>query len=370
LHPDLDHIEDLSMKESAEPAPRAEQGTHISSKSRERKDAGLEAWNIIVEAHVEKTKAVYGLPPLAPDLKRDQRQALAESLDGAATEVRAKLHARTGIEQDIVEVQRTLAMRVMQLYFKRDNEHLRRVKHALRDLPREFHARITEAMQLVLRESHDATPPRRVQVEQAPECVESADKPAEVTAAKAPERIESVDKPVEVATAKAPECVESVDKPVEVVASKAPDSASPPHAASPQASMDTAREARRILEALNAKSPQQELSKPSNPEAQVPAQPTRPTLREWMRVELEQARASVDKPSQDKPTRTSFEDKPSPTPPSGRGDLHHAGLPAARVPGPEVQRAVLLRRHLVADHRRRHDGLLGPGAELRDEPAV
>ena len=36
----------------------------------------------------------------------------------------------------------------------------------------------------------------------------------------------------------------------------------------------------------------------------------------------------------------------------------------------QVQRAVLFRRHVAADHRRRDDGLLGPGAELRDEPAV
>jgi hypothetical protein len=33
-------------------------------------------------------------------------------------------------------------------------------------------------------------------------------------------------------------------------------------------------------------------------------------------------------------------------------------VPAARIPGVEVQRAVLFRRHLVADHRRRDDGLL------------
>ena len=57
-------------------------------------------------------------------------------------------------------------------------------------------------------------------------------------------------------------------------------------------------------------------------------------------------------------------------PDAGRRDLHHRGLPAARVPGAEVQRAVLLRGHLVVDHRGRDDGLLGPGAELRDEPAV
>ena len=47
-----------------------------------------------------------------------------------------------------------------------------------------------------------------------------------------------------------------------------------------------------------------------------------------------------------------------------------AGVPAAGVPGPQVQRAVLFRRHVAPDHRRRDDGLLGAGAELRDEPAV
>jgi len=94
-------------------------------------------------------------------LKRAQQQALAECLDGAAHEVRAKLRDRTGVARDVRDVQRELVIRVMQLYFKRDNEHLRRVKHALRDLPREFHARITEAMQLLLRESHDLQKPRQ-----------------------------------------------------------------------------------------------------------------------------------------------------------------------------------------------------------------
>ncbi|HRI68965.1 MAG TPA: hypothetical protein PK156_32265 [Polyangium sp.] len=103
---------------------------------------------------------MYGLPPLAPDVKHAQQQALAECLEGAALDVQAKLRARTGIERSANDVQRELATRVMNLYFKRDNEHLRRVKHALRDLPREFHARITEALQMLLRDSHDAEKPR------------------------------------------------------------------------------------------------------------------------------------------------------------------------------------------------------------------
>ena len=46
-------------------------------------------------------------------------------------------------------------------------------------------------------------------------------------------------------------------------------------------------------------------------------------------------------------------------PDAGRCGVHHAGVPAARVPGAEVQRAVLFRRHLAAvDHRRGDDGLL------------
>jgi translation initiation factor IF-1 len=36
----------------------------------------------------------------------------------------------------------------------------------------------------------------------------------------------------------------------------------------------------------------------------------------------------------------------------------------------QVQRAVLLRRHVAPDHRRRDHGFLGAGAELRHEPAV
>ena len=47
-----------------------------------------------------------------------------------------------------------------------------------------------------------------------------------------------------------------------------------------------------------------------------------------------------------------------------------AGLPAAGVPDPEVERAVLLRRHVAADHRGGDDGLHGAGAGLHDVAPV
>jgi hypothetical protein len=161
VHHDLDPKGSGSKIERAERAQRVDKSTHRVSKIRAKDSAWLETWNVIVEAHAEKTKTVYGLPPLPPDLKRTQQQALAECLEGAAADVAARLRDRTGLMRDVRDVQRELVNRVMQLYFKRDNEHLRRVKHALRDLPREFHARITEAMQLLLRESHDLQKPRQ-----------------------------------------------------------------------------------------------------------------------------------------------------------------------------------------------------------------
>jgi len=165
LHDDLDPKGSPSRIASAERALRVRQSTHHFIKVSDD-DGWLTTWSIIVETHTAKTKAVYSLPPLPPDLKREQQKVLADSLNGAATEVCAKLRERTDIERDEHDVRRELAARVMQLYFKRDNEHLRRVKHALRDLPREFHARLTEAMQLILRESHDATKPRQTHADE------------------------------------------------------------------------------------------------------------------------------------------------------------------------------------------------------------
>lgn len=165
LLPDPDPEGSRSKIESVERASRVATNTHLVSKDDSKNQRWGRTWNLIVEAHTEKTTLMYGLAPLAPDIKREQQKALAECLEGAAADVQAKLHARTGSERDVHDVQRELATRVMQLYFKRDNEHLRRVKHALRDLPREFHARITEAMQMLLRESHDNQVPRQTKPE-------------------------------------------------------------------------------------------------------------------------------------------------------------------------------------------------------------
>ncbi len=290
---DQDPAEDLSMNESAEPSSRVNEPTHISSLDSSRKTNGgfVEAWNVLVEAHIEKTKALYGLPPLAPDLKLDQRQALSSSLEGAAVELRAQIQARTGTERDLAEVRRDLAARTMHLYFKRDNEHLRRVKHALRDLPREWHARLTEAMQAIMRASIDATPPRRALRQEPGESAVSADKPVEVPQQTAStNQRESVDKPVQMAPR----------KPTDVVANSA----------------DVAREARRLLEALKTTPAQQDPAVPSKLEA-----PTPTPVREETCAEPARARDGGDKPRQDKRVsemapddsfeQQLFDDKPS-----------------------------------------------------------
>jgi len=179
LHHDLDPKGSRSRMERAERSQRIGRSTLRRSKNHQETSRWLDAWNVIVETHTEKTTAMYGLPPLAPDVKREQQQALAECLDGAASDVGAKWLHRTGIARDVLDVRRELATRVMQLYFKRDNEHLRRVKHALRDLPREFHARITEAMQAMLREIHDLQKPRQTRPEvQFVETIKPVERPA------------------------------------------------------------------------------------------------------------------------------------------------------------------------------------------------
>jgi len=287
LHPDPDHLEDLSREESAERAPRVEQSTHIFSKSPQKDAVKLEAWDVLVEVHAEKTKSVYGLRPLPPDIKCDQREAVAKCLDEAAVETQAKLHAITGVERELHDLRRELAVRTTNLYFKRDNEHLRKVKHALRDLPREFHARITEAMRHLLRESHDANPPRRVQLEQPPARVKPEEKPVEIPQQRQQlepvERVESADKPVEIAKVEKVEQpvkrTESVDKPAEVVASKTSGRTASP----PQAPADTARKARRVLEALNAAQALQKAFNPAKTEAPKITLPTRPAWPERVR---------------------------------------------------------------------------------------
>ena len=51
-------------------------------------------------------------------------------------------------------------------------------------------------------------------------------------------------------------------------------------------------------------------------------------------------------------------------PDAGRCGVHHAGVPAAGVHGAGMERAVLLRRNITADHRGGHDGLHVAGAGL------
>lgn len=230
LH-DLDPVELTPRKEREERVALLIPDTHLFSQAQESKEGGawLVAWNVLVHVHAEKTKGVYGIAPLPPDLKRDQCQAVAECLDGAAVELAAKLRAR-GMERELVQVRQDLAARVMSLYFKRDNEHLRRVKHALRDLPREFHARITEAVQGILRESHDdAKSPRQTPVLELEQTVKpKVEKAAEVT------KIEVTEKPI---------------------------------------AANTAREARRIMEVLSATPSREERSKPIK--AEPTSQPTK-----------------------------------------------------------------------------------------------
>jgi hypothetical protein len=322
LQPDLDPMEDLSKEERAERATRVDPNTHLPSQNSKKREVHTDVWSVIVDAHAEKTKAVYGLPPLPPDLKRDQREALGALLDGAAVEVRAKIHARTGVERELGDVHRELASRVMHLYFKRDNEHLRRVKHALRDLPREFHARVTEAMQGLLRESHDAEPPRRPLLELPTSTVASADKPIETSPNK--QHFEPQKR------------IESADKPVENVPSKAPKYA-PPQPSS--ASLDTAREARRILEALGASPPPPELFRPSRDPVPGPHQATPVNNKA---AEPEQACIVTNRSAEVDPSPTYFEqqqfgDKPSQKPqlaPHFERPLGRSGAPRWGAIGP------------------------------------
>jgi hypothetical protein len=193
LPPDLDPVRSVTRNES-EQSERSALGTHdlLKASQGEKGDwAWVESWDLLVQAHGAKTKGSYGVGPMPPDLKRQDRKALGECLDGASTEVAAKLRAR-GMERELGQVRRELAERVIALYFRNDTPHLRKTKHALRDLPREFHARITDAMQAILRESHDKQPSRRVLEEQVVRVArelssstagENAQKPAEIAKA-------------------------------------------------------------------------------------------------------------------------------------------------------------------------------------------
>ena len=253
-------ISRMESEEGASPAPN----THLFSQAQGSQEGGawLVAWNVLVHAHAEKTKTVYDVAPLPPDLKRDARQAVAECLDGTALDLAAKLRER-GMERELVQVRQDLAARVMTLYFKRDNEHLRRVKHALRDLPREFHARIIEAKQLILRESHDEAKSLRqtVVLELEQTARPKVEKAAEVA------KIEATEKPI-------PEAMPA----------------------------NTAREARRIIEALSATPSREEPSKPRK--AEPTPRPTKAKLAEGHVAEgkPEQARTEPQRPGNDRAT--------------------------------------------------------------------
>ena len=195
LPPDPDPVGSLSRMESEQLAPLVKPDTPHFSKALEGKgDWGWpESWQLVVQAHASKTKGVYGLGPMEPDMKRSERKAIGECLEGASTEVAAKLRSR-GMERELVQVRQDLAERAVALYFLNNTPHLRKTKHALRDLPREFHARITDAMQLILRESHDAQSPRQtVVLEQQKPVTVKAEKAAEVVKSDATEKLMPVE---------------------------------------------------------------------------------------------------------------------------------------------------------------------------------
>lgn len=234
LPPDPDPMGSVSRIESAEGATRAP-STLLSSKAKGSQEdwSWLPAWDLLVNLHAEKTKSVYGIAPLPPDMKRATRKAVAECLEGTALDFAATLRAR-GIQRELAQVRQDLATRLMSLYFKHDNEHLRTVKHALRDLPREFHARISDAMNAISRESHDnVNVPGRTAPLEVPAQGVKAEKAAQVT------KSEAAEKPL------------------------------------PQAMpANTARAARRLMEALSAAPLREE---PSTPRQVEPSRATRPT---------------------------------------------------------------------------------------------
>jgi preprotein translocase subunit SecY len=57
-------------------------------------------------------------------------------------------------------------------------------------------------------------------------------------------------------------------------------------------------------------------------------------------------------------------------PDPGRCGLYHAGVPGAGVPAEPVESTFPIRRNLAPDHRGRHDGFHGAGAELRHVAAI
>lgn len=274
---DLDHSEDRSKKVSVE---QVSNDTHTFSKSQKTDEGALEAWEVVAKAHDEKSISVHRVGSDDLGIKREIKCAVAKCLDGVALEVRATIHARTDIARDFADVRLELAKRVMALYFANTADHLRKTKHALRDLPLEFRARLIEARQALLRESHDAAEPRRPALESSPTNRVSSDKPAEI-------------QPLERNSARE---LTSTAKPREGM------------------SASTVVEAKRVLEVLAG------LTKPElvRPSTEQPP-PRKPTPTEEKREA--QAHVDTDKPTQDTPlpgsSRTqsfeqqSFEDKAS-----------------------------------------------------------
>jgi hypothetical protein len=215
----------------------------------------------LVHAHAEKTKAVYGVWPLPPDLKTDLKQAVAKSLDETAADLAAKLRER-GMERELEQVRQDLAGRVMALYFKRDNKHLRGVKHALRDLPREFDARIIEARQAILLESYDAQSPRQT--------------PEPVLELKPPAQGPKAEKAAEVTK------VEAVEKPMPV-----------------QAMREFSRRAIELVEANSSKAEPPAVARPVVEEPSPTR--TKPVLPDWFIEDLERSRQKAQEPAQNLP---------------------------------------------------------------------
>lgn len=342
LHPDLDLEESLSKEEGEEREARSEQHTPRSSKVREEEDRRwFEAWKLLVAAHADRTKATFGLRPPKPDLKLEQREDMAECLIEAAAEVHAKILERTGIERDITDLQRDLAERVMKLYFARDVPYLRSVKYALRDLSRELHARMTEAMQALLRESNDAMSSRRVQLEQPPheppQLVETADNP---TPQEPPQLVETADKPA------VDKPTTTADKPIEV-ATPAPASVESQPAPAP---VNNAREAQRILELLKAQEdpfeqlvPRKVEAPPRKPKAAPSEQPSKPALPEWFVEDLKRQREAIKARVPDKPAPSLQPSTPIP------GPLGRSGAPRWGAIGPRPAKVRTVPRRLTDD---------------------
>jgi hypothetical protein len=163
--PEAPSDEASAPAEGASPAPASSAPSAPSSADNGTPEAEA-AWVELVEAHAKRAEAVYGLRPPRPAVSSEQKRTMAEQLAAAAVTLAARMRERTGADVDAADVRPQLAARVVALYFKREGTggYLRRERHPLRDLSREIHARVTEAMEALLREHVEAAPPppRRV----------------------------------------------------------------------------------------------------------------------------------------------------------------------------------------------------------------